>query len=204
MIPLWLKKLTGYQLPKGRWASMAEPYAGDEIVVLDCETSIFDKRKAELLSVAAVRIKGQEVCLSQALNLTIASDAKTDPVAVRVHHLRHEDRQGGVSLEEAIELLLEFIGNRPICGFYIAYDRAILNRYIKGFYRFTLPNKFLDVGDIYIDKTHPLLLGVEHQVTFEQLAKDLSVPIIERHTALGDVITTALMYIKLVEFDKRP
>lgn len=202
MIPLWLRKLTGYQMPTGRWQHLASPYQGDEVVVLDCETSIFDKRYGELLSIAAVRVKGHQVYLKDALNMTVSSAAKTDPVAVRIHHLRHEDRRDGVSAAKAIEALLDFIGNRPICGFYIAYDRAILNRYIRQFYNFELPNRFLDVGDIYIDQTHPLLFGVEHHITFEKLATELDVPIIERHTALGDVISTALMYIKLNEFKK--
>jgi DNA polymerase-3 subunit epsilon len=39
-------------------------------------------------------------------------------------------------------------------------------------------------------------------LTFEGLAKDLQVPVIERHTAIGDVISTALMYIKLTQFQR--
>src|SRR5690606_15280236 len=113
--------------------------------------------------------------------------------------LRREDRTQGITTVQAIEQLLDFIGNRPICGFFIAYDRAILNRYIKEFYNFELPNQFLDVGDIFIEKYYKFLQGVQHQVTFEKLAKELNVPIIERHTALGDVISTALMYIKLMQ-----
>ena len=199
MMPLWLRRLFGYHMPQGRWQHLSEPYQGDEIIVLDCETSIFDKKKGELLSVAAVRVKGHKIYLAEALNITIDSNAKTDPDAVRVHHLRREDRTQGITTVQAIEQLLDFIGNRPICGFFIAYDRAILNRYIKEFYNFELPNQFLDVGDIFIEKYYKFLQGVQHQVTFEKLAKELNVPIIERHTALGDVISTALMYIKLMQ-----
>lgn len=197
----WLRKiLPGFKLPKGRWQHMADPYHGDEIIVLDCETSIFDKKKGELLSVAAVRVKGGKVRLSEALNLTIDSNAVTDPNAVKVHYLLREDRRQGVAISVAIEKLLDFIGNRPICGFYIAYDRAILNRYINELHNFHLPNKFLDVGDIYLERKYKYLPDVQHNITFEQLAKELDVPIIERHTAMGDVITTALMYIKLMHF----
>lgn len=179
---------------------MAVPYHGDEVVVLDCETSIFDKKKGELLSVAAVRVKAGKVHLSEAVNFTIDSNAMTDPDAVKVHYLRREDRKQGVAISIAIEKLLDFIGNRPICGFYIAYDRAILNRYINELHNFHLPNKFLDVGNIYLERKYKYLPDVQQNITFEQLAKELDVPIIERHTAMGDVITTALMYIKLMHF----
>ena len=134
--------------PQGRWQHLADPYDGDEVVVLDCETSVFDKRKGELLSVAAVRVKGREIMLSGAIDITVKSNAVTDPNAVRVHYLRREDREQGVAVSEAIENLLDFIGNRPICGFYIEYDRAVLNRYIKQLYNFKLPNRFIEVSEI--------------------------------------------------------
>ncbi|WP_430461953.1 3'-5' exonuclease [Thalassolituus sp. LLYu03] len=194
------KKIAGQFPPQGRWQHLAEPYDGDEVVVLDCETSCFDKKKGELLSVAAVRVKGQEIRLSEALDLTVKSDVKTDPNAVRVHYLRREDREQGVAVAEAIERVLDFVGNRPICGFYIEYDRAILNRYIKQLYNFHLPNKFIEVSEIYVRKKRRHMPELQLDLTFEGLAKDLKVPVIERHTAMGDVISTALMYIKLTKF----
>lgn len=198
----WLRRLFNYKMPAGRWQHMAVPYLGDEVVVLDCETSMFDKKKGELLSVAAVKVKGQKIYLAESINITIDSNAKTDPDAVRVHYLRREDRYRGVTVAEAIEKVLDFVGNRPICGFYIAYDRAILNRYINQLHGFELPNRFLDVGDIFIDQKYKYLPQVQHHITFERIASELNIPIIERHTALGDVITTALMYIKLTQFDQ--
>ncbi len=200
MIPFWMRRLMpGYQLPKGRWQHLAEPYKGDEVVVLDCETSVFDKKKGELLSVAAVLVKGREIRLSKALDLTINSNAITDPDAVRVHYLRREDRRQGVAISEAIENVLDFIGNRPICGYYIDYDRAILNRYIRDLYNFELPNKFIDVADIYTARKRRYIPELPVDRTFEKMADDLQVPIIERHTAMGDVISTALLYIKLTQ-----
>ncbi|MAD45185.1 MAG: DNA polymerase III subunit epsilon [Oceanospirillaceae bacterium] len=196
---LW-KKLSGQMPPQGRWQHLADPYDGDEVVVLDCETSVFDKRKGELLSVAAVRVKGREIMLSGAIDITVKSNAVTDPNAVRVHYLRREDREQGVAVSEAIENLLDFIGNRPICGFYIEYDRAVLNRYIKQLYNFKLPNRFIEVSEIYVRRKRRLVPELHLDLTFEGLAKDLKVPVIERHTAMGDVISTALMYIKLTRF----
>ncbi len=179
---------------------MEEPYLGDEVVVVDCETSQFDRRKGQLLSLAAVVVSGQNIQLSEALDVTVDSDARTDPDAVRVHYLRREDRRHGVAAAEAIERCLDFVGNRPICGFYIEYDRAILNRYIREYYDFELPNDFIEVSELYVRQKRRYIPEVNLDLTFEGLAKDLAVPVIERHTALGDVISTALMYIKLRHF----
>lgn len=202
VLPLELRRrMPGYKRPPERWAHMELPYEGEEVVVLDCETSIFDKRKGELLSVAAVRVTGDQILMSESLDLLIQSEAVTDPDAVRVHYLRREDRADGVAIASAIEQLLDFIGNRPVCGFFIEYDRAVLNRYIKQLYGFKLPNRFIEVSEIYVNKKRRRMPETYLDLTFEGLAKDLQVPVVERHTAIGDVITTSLMYIKLTRFE---
>lgn len=202
-LPLWLRRrLPGYRPPPARWAHLELPYDGDEVVVVDCETSQFDKRKGQLLSLAAVTVKEQSIELSSALDITVDSDVETHPDAVRVHYLRREDRLHGVSAAEAVQAFLDFVGNRPICGFYIEYDRAVLNRYIRDLYGFELPNKFIEVSELYVRQKRRYIPEVSLDLTFEGLAGDLQVPVIERHTALGDVVSTALMYIKLRHFTK--
>lgn len=197
-LPLWLKRrLPGYRPPPERWAHLEEDYHGDEVVVVDCETSEFDKKHGQLLSLAAVTVKHNTIELASALDVTIDSNAATHPEAVRVHYLRREDRRHGVSTAEAIEQFLDFVGNRPICGFYIEYDRAILNRYIRELHGFELPNRFIEVSELYVRSKRRYIPEVNLDLTFEGLARDLDVPVIERHTALGDVISTALMFMKL-------
>jgi len=202
-LPLWLRRrLPGYRPPPERWAHMEVPYDGSEVVVVDCETSEFDKKKGQLLSLAAVIVSGQNIALSTALDITVDSDAETHPDAVRVHYLRREDRRHGVSPAQAIQEFLDFVGNRPICGFYIEFDRAILNRYIRELYDFELPNRFIEVSELYVRQKRRYIPEATLDLTFEGLARDLEVPIIERHTAMGDVISTALMYIKLTQFPR--
>lgn len=197
-LPLWLRRrLPGYRPPPDRWEHMEQPYHGDEVVVVDCETSEFDKKRGQLLSLAAVVVSDRSIELSSALDLTVRSDAVTHPDAVRVHYLRKEDRTHGVATADAVQQFLDFVGNRPICGFYIEYDRAILNRYIREFYGFELPNRFIEVSELYVRQKRRYIPEVNLDLTFEGLARDLDVPVIDRHTALGDVVSTALMYIKL-------
>ncbi|WP_342662812.1 hypothetical protein [Oceanospirillum beijerinckii] len=41
----------------GDYAFMFEPYDGDEVIALDCEMTDLDPQKAELVSIAAVKLK---------------------------------------------------------------------------------------------------------------------------------------------------
>jgi hypothetical protein len=51
---------------------------------------------------------------------------------------------------------------------------------------------------LYRNKTQ-LMGGVDCQInlSFEAIAKGLDVPVLGRHTALGDAITTAIIYVRL-------
>jgi len=61
-----------------------------------------------------------------------------------------------------------------------------------------VPNRSVDVMDLYRKKSQ-LTGGVDCQInlSFEAIAKCLDVPILGRHTALGDAITTAIIYVRL-------
>ncbi|MBE0508911.1 MAG: 3'-5' exonuclease, partial [Marinospirillum sp.] len=49
----------------GEFSFMFDTYEGDEIVALDCEMTDLDPQKAELVSIAAVKIKGTQVLTSE-------------------------------------------------------------------------------------------------------------------------------------------
>jgi DNA polymerase-3 subunit epsilon len=108
------------------------------------------------------------------------------------------DLNEGLPVVEALEKMLKFIGNRPIVGYNIGYDLAVLDRYVRPLFDFGMPNRYVDVMDLYRNKTQ-LTGGVDCQInlSFEAIAKGLDVPVLGRHTALGDAITTAIIYVRL-------
>ncbi|WP_459782831.1 3'-5' exonuclease family protein, partial [Photobacterium sp. R1] len=69
--------------------------------------------------------------------------------SVTIHKMRHQDLRHGLEPREALTLLLEFIGNRPLVGYHIRYDKAILDRYFKRLFGFALPNKLVEVRHLY-------------------------------------------------------
>jgi DNA polymerase-3 subunit epsilon len=48
--------------------------------------------------------------------------------SVRIHRLRSSDVAQGLPLDEAMRQLLHFIGSRPLVGYYLEFDVAMLNR----------------------------------------------------------------------------
>ena len=162
------------------------------------ETTSLDVSKAQILSIGAVVIKGNRVLSSDKLSLTLLAPKDWPQDSVKVHKLRRIDLNQGVPVAEALEKLLKFIGNRPIVGYNIGYDLAVLDKYARPLFDFGIPNPSIDVMDLYRKKSQ-LSGGIDCQMnlSFDAIAKGLDVPVLGRHTALGDAITTAIIYVRL-------
>ncbi|HCH32595.1 MAG TPA: 3'-5' exonuclease [Oceanospirillaceae bacterium] len=181
-----------------RWLGLFQRYQGAELVSLDIETTSLDVAKASVLSIGAVVIRGNRVLTSEKLSLTIAPPVELPRESVKIHKLRRIDLDAGIPLAQALEQLLLFVGNRPIVGYNIAYDVAVLDRHMRPSLGFGLPNMTLDVMQMYRKKaTMSGASEFQLDLSFAAIAGALSVPILGRHTALGDATTTALIYVRM-------
>ena len=109
----------------------------------------------------------------------------------------------GVEIDEALEQVLEFVGNRPILGYYVNFDINMLDKYLRPKYGFGLPNKAVELSHVYHDIVKWKSIGGDVDLRFDTIANKLNLPMLERHTALGDAITVALMYVRL-KFGEAP
>jgi len=101
----------------------------DEWVALDCETTGLNVRTDEIVSIGAVRIVGNRILTSQRLDLLIRPRGEMRAESICVHRLRNRDLDSGISIEQAVHALLHFIGSRPLVGYYLEFDVAMLNRW---------------------------------------------------------------------------
>ncbi|GAA0572814.1 3'-5' exonuclease [Halomonas salifodinae] len=167
------------------------------MVAIDCETTGLDTRRAELVSLAAVRLKGDRVLTSQSLDLRLTRPASLTGDSIRIHGLRGIDLEGGDSIEAALAKFLDFVGNRPLVGWCLEFDLAILNRYLRAHLGFELPNARVEVSRVYAKALRRRQPEAIPNLRFEVVARALEVPVMGRHTALGDAVTTALMYTRV-------
>lgn len=180
----------------GQYGWLFNPYTGDEIVAIDCETTGLDTKVAELVSIAAVRIKGDRVLTSDSLDLRLQRPDTLNGDSIKIHRLRGVDLRGGEALCDALEAFIEFVGNRPLLGWCVDYDLAVINRHLRPRFGFDLPNVCLDMAQLYMREMRRTRPQPEPPMRFEAVAKALDVPVMGRHTALGDAVTTALMYVR--------
>ncbi len=193
----WTRWLERRRHAGGPHAALFEPYTGDEWVALDLETTGLDPARDEILAIAAVPGEGSRLKLRQRLDLLVRSDSSRITQAIRHHRLRPDDVAEGVVLQQALEQLLALIGNRPLVGYCIGFDIAMLDRAIRPQLGFGLPNRCIDVQREYAAWQRRIHPDGEPDLRFEAIAAALQLPTPDRHSALGDAVAAGLMHIRL-------
>ena len=195
----WLSR----QLRDPEFAFIFDDPPPNEWVSLDCETTGLDVRKDEIISIGAVRIVGNHIMTSQRLELLVRPERGISAESIRIHRLREKDVAQGLPAQEAMRQLLHFIGSRPLVGYYLEFDVAMLNQTIQPMLGIQLPQPQIEVSALYHDyKFHNLPPShqqgnVNIDLRFATVMKELNLPVRDAHDALNDAVMAALAFIKL-------
>lgn len=173
----------------------------DEWVSIDCETTGLDRQHDHIISVGAVRMSGQRVLTSQRLDVMVKPDNSRLPMnanSVRIHQLRETDLdEHGLPPLEVAKQVLQFIGARPLVGYYLEFDVAMLNRLVAPVIGIPLPNQQIEVSALYYDLKFKQNPDAHIDLRLGTLMKDLELPERAAHNAVNDATMAALAFIKL-------
>lgn len=175
----------------------------DEVVVYDTETTGLNPRRDEILSIGALRLKGDKILASEKFDIFVTPSRLISEESIKIHQIRNIDLQNGYAPNEAIEKFLHFIGSRTLVGYYLEFDVAMINKYLKPYLGIKLPNKQIEVSRIYHTKKKKHLHVPDHTIDlrFDVMMQNLDLPIFGKHDAINDALMTAMMYIKLKNID---
>ena len=190
-----------YHLADPQFSFLYDRPPEDEWVALDCETTGLDVHRDQIISIGAVRIVGNRLLTSQRLELLVRPERALNADSVRVHRLRESDVAQGMNPEQAMRRLLEFIGSRPLVGYYLEFDVAMLNREIWPLLGVRLPQPKIEVSAMYYDfKNRQLPVherGGTIDLRFATMMNDLALPLRDAHDALNDAVMAGLAFVKL-------
>jgi DNA polymerase-3 subunit epsilon len=186
---------------EGRFPALFEPAPDGELVALDTETTSLDPRQAELVAIGAVRLRGTRILTSQRFAVTIKPRGPVSGESIRFHRLRPVDLAAGIEVETALQRLIDFVGGRPLVGYYLEFDLAVIDRALDRWQGVLLPNRRIEVSALYYDwkvarsqflRTHGVV-----DLRFDAILADLGLPRLRKHDAVSDAVSAALMYLKL-------
>jgi len=169
----------------------------DEFVCFDCETTGLNVLKDDIISIGAVIIKDNTIVASKKFVKYVKPKTKLQIEAIKVHHIRECDLLEAEEIQEVLKEFLAFIGNRILVGYYLEFDIAMVNKYLKNMLGITLPNKALEVSALYHDWKIEAIPQGHIDLRFNTILKDLNLPQLSKHDAYNDAIMSAMMFLKL-------
>jgi DNA polymerase-3 subunit epsilon len=188
-------------LPEFRFMFDAPPPG--EWVSLDCETTGLNVGRDEIISIGAVRIVGNRIMTSERLELLVRPERGVSAESVKIHRLRERDVAQGLPIEEAMKQLMRFIGSRPLVGYYLEFDVAMVNKALFPMLGQGLPQAKIEVSGLYYDYKYRQQAAHTRQdapridLRFDTMMADLGLPVREAHDALNDAVMAALAFTKL-------
>lgn len=180
-----------------------EPPAG-EAVAIDCETTGLDPLRDDIVTVAAIPIRGARILASARFEAMVKPSARMKAEAIKVHRLREGDVSGGRIIQDVLPELLRFIGSRPLVGYYLEFDVAMINRHARQLLGIELPNRRIEVSGLYYERKYRgAPPGVPVDLSFAAILADLGLPMLDQHDAFSDALMTAMMYVTLADLKAR-
>lgn len=192
-----------HHLGDPRFRFMWDTPPDNEWVALDCETTGLNVKTDDIIAIGAVRIRGNRIMTSERLELLVRPEKRRlSADSVRVHRLREQDVAQGLSADEAMTQLLRFIGSRPLVGYYLEFDVAMINRVLFPMLGMGLPQPKIEVSSLYYDYKYRQLPQQARDsgaidLRFASLMRDLGLPLWSAHDALNDAVMAALAFLKL-------
>jgi DNA polymerase-3 subunit epsilon len=205
MIPRRLKRLF-HQISLGdqSYRFLFEPGPPDEVVVFDCETTGLSVAKDDIITIAAVKVRGNRILTSEKFEAAARPDAKMNPDAIKIHRLLESDVKGGGLIMQIVPDFLRFVGGRPLVGYYLEFDVAMIDKYVKPLLGIQLPNPMIEVSALYYDRKYGNAPpGTHVDLSFTHILRDLGIPALEQHDAFNDAVMTAEMYVALKDLKER-
>jgi len=195
----WLR----YHLGLPEFDFIFDPPPPGEWVSFDCETTGLQVGTDEIVSIGAVRIVGDRILASERLHLLVRPEKGVSARSILVHHLREQDVAQGLPADEAVKRLLHFIGPRPVVGYYLEFDVAMVNKVLFPMLGFGLPQPQVEVSALYhrhkmrqlhaFDRQH----AADIDLRLATMMKDLGLPMRDAHDPVNDAVMAAMAFIKL-------
>lgn len=176
----------------------------DEVVAIDCETTGLKVRTDDVIAIAAIKIRGNRILASEHFEAVAHPDSDMRAEAIKVHRLRQSDVEQAPIIWKVIPRFLHFIGGRPLVGYYVDFDIAMLNKYILPLVGIELPNKRIEVSKLYYERKYgDAPPNTEIDLSFAAIQRDLRIPALAQHDAFNDALMTAMMFVELRDLAER-
>ena len=181
----------------GEWAALLQPPPAGEWVSLDLETTGLDPARDHILSLAAVPVRDGRVRLSERFERRVHTARAFGIDSIRHHRITPDEASEGEPVQAVVRDFLHWLGSRRLLGYYLGFDLDMLGPHVRAATGFALPNATVDLADEVARRQRQQRPNAPVNLDFAHIADTLGVPMVERHSALGDATTVGLCWLAL-------
>lgn len=163
-----------------------------EYVAIDIETNGLDIIDDNIIEIGAYREVNGMPLTYQTL---IKSDKPLNQSIIKLTGLSDSDLQSGKSLKEALDGLVDFIGDLPIIGYNVYFDLSFINRELNKISHEKISNDAIDIMDL-VKKDKRTISSYK----FNDVLDDYGIKNMYPHRALDDAKSTYLLSKKINKF----
>ena len=169
-------------------------YETIRFVALDTETTGFDYDNDRILCIGAIAIKNNKIKVNDSFEVYIKQDV-FNKETVKIHGIRRNGNEVKVSEEEALIKFIEYLDDAIIIAHHTKFDITMINEALKRINVGPLRSKQLDTN--FIHKKIATENQFKKLFSLDELCKIYNVKMHDRHTASGDALITAYLFLKL-------
>jgi len=164
----------------------------DNYVILDLETTGLNPEADEIIEIGAIKMIGHEK--TDMFNALIVNDKPVPPGVTELTGIDAQMlKEAGEPLNEVLSRFSEFLGDLPIVGHNIDFDKSFLLNSCAKCGSPLIMNRCVDT----LSLARRLLKGVE-SFKLDSLAAQLGIECNRNHRSISDCETTGILYRKLI------
>lgn len=169
------------------------PFNEVEFVVVDFETTGFEANKGdEILSIGAVKVKGNELTAFQFYSLA-RIQGWISPQVEQLTSISNVEIANALPLKDVLTEFMRFVGESTLIAHHAHHERSFLETYYYKCFQKKLQHRIVDTSFAL------KVCGVNNpHAALDEACELYDVPIRNRHHALGDAQLTADLWLKLV------
>ncbi|WP_332405919.1 exonuclease domain-containing protein [Vibrio metschnikovii] len=176
----------------------SEDVRAQTLISLDFETTGFNPKQDQIISVGWVPITQNVIQLSGAQHFLVKSLSKKNNQQAVIHHILPEMQQQGISLKRIIDILFEQLVGKVVLAHGSVIERQFLAHYTQQQGWPNLPLIWLDT--LKIEQTYSRYSVRPYSKPkddwrLSKLRKCYCLPSYQAHHALSDAIATAELYL---------
>lgn len=188
------RRWLGWRHGAGPWRALFGSPPADEVVSLDLETTGLDVARDRILRLAAVPVRGGRVVLSERFERWVDPGRAFGIDSIRHHRILPGDVAAAEAEHAVVEAFLRWLGPRPLLGYCIDFDIAMLDPWARALTGFPLPHRRIDLALVHLAHLERRQPERAQRMNLDAILADTGVPALNRHDALADATATALAW----------